>query len=76
MAAETAAHLADAVLFLHAGFVLFVVGGQAMVLLGWYRGWRWTRGFTWRVLHLCADVVRVLVADSFRRIAVPNELYR
>lgn len=48
------AFAADVVLSLHAAFVLFVVAGQALILCGWWRAWRWTRGFTWRVAHLIA----------------------
>jgi len=44
--------LADVTLLLHAGFVLFVVGGQGLILIGWARGWRWTRGLLFRFLHL------------------------
>ena len=46
------AWIADAILVLHAGVVLFVVGGQAVVLLGWWRGWAFVRGFGFRVVHL------------------------
>jgi hypothetical protein len=44
--------LADVILLLHAAFVLFVVGGQVAILLGWARGWTWTRGLLFRLLHL------------------------
>jgi len=45
---------ADAVLIVHAFFVLFVVGGQALILVGWARGWRWPRQLAFRVAHLVA----------------------
>ena len=45
---------ADAVLGLHAAFVLFVVVGQALIVIGWWRGWRWTRCPWFRVTHLAA----------------------
>ena len=35
-----AAVLADAILLLHVAVVLFVLGGQALFLLGGWRGWR------------------------------------
>jgi hypothetical protein len=44
--------LADGTLLLHALFVLFVVGGQVVILLGWARGWEWTRGLLFRLAHL------------------------
>jgi hypothetical protein len=44
--------LADSVLVLHAVFVLFVVGGQLLILAGWLGGWEWTRRLIFRLLHL------------------------
>ncbi len=44
--------LADVTLALHALFVLFVVGGQLLILVGWLRGWQWTRRVLFRALHL------------------------
>jgi uncharacterized membrane protein YfcA len=45
--------LADAILVIHALFVLFVIGGLALILLG-ARGWSWVRNRTFRALHLAA----------------------
>ena len=44
--------LADAIGITHALVVLFVVGGQALILAGWGLGWRWTRNLPFRVVHL------------------------
>ena len=44
--------LADAILVLHVGIVLFVVLGAAAIVLGARRGWAWVRGFAWRLAHL------------------------
>jgi hypothetical protein len=44
--------LADAILLLHVGIVLFVVGGQGLILLGGWRGWRWVRHRGLRLFHL------------------------
>lgn len=46
--------LADLVLVAHAAYVLFVVGGQALIVIGWIRGWEWTRCRLFRLLHLVA----------------------
>lgn len=54
--------LADAVLLLHAAFVLFVVGGLALILAGWVRSWCWTRGVLFRLAHLVAIGFVVLEA--------------
>ena len=46
--------LADLVLVTHAAYVLFVVVGQALIVIGWIRGWEWTRCRVFRLLHLVA----------------------
>lgn len=46
--------LADAVLVLHAGVVLFVVGGLCLILIGGASRWLWVRNFWFRALHLAA----------------------
>ena len=54
--------LADLVLYLHAGFVLFVVFGLVLVLWGGVKGWTWVRNRRFRVLHLVAIGIVVLQA--------------
>jgi polyferredoxin len=46
--------LADFVLLLHFGVVLFVIGGLAVVPIGNARDWRWVSSWTFRLLHLLA----------------------
>ena len=48
--------LADIVLVAHFAFVLFVVGGLALVWIGAAADWRWVRNFWFRVAHLAAIV--------------------
>ncbi len=52
--------LANAVLALHAGVVLFIVGSLVLILAGGVRRWRWVRNPWFRALHLAAIVVVVL----------------
>ena len=56
MAADTALWrwLADLVLVTHAAYVLFVIAGQTLIVVGWIRGWEWTRCRIFRLLHLMA----------------------
>jgi len=46
--------LADAVLLLHFGIVLFVVLGLPAIVIGNKRGWCWVNRFGWRLAHLLA----------------------
>lgn len=43
---------ADVIGVIHALVVLFVVGGQALILAGWGLGWTWTRNRVFRYAHL------------------------
>lgn len=54
--------LADAVLLLHFGIVLFVVLGLPAVLIGARRGWAWVRAPLWRSAHALAIGVVALQA--------------
>ena len=46
--------LADLVLAIHGAYVLFVVGGQFLIIGGWVLGWMWTRHMVFRLMHLGA----------------------
>lgn len=54
--------LADAVLLLHFGIVLFVVLGLPVIVLGNRVGWAWVNSLRWRLAHLAAIGVVVLQA--------------
>ncbi len=60
---------ADLVLVLHAAFVLFVVGGQVLTLVGWARNWRWTRAPVFRLAQLAA--VGLVVLEAWWAVACP-----
>ena len=49
--------LADTVLLLHFGFVIFVMLGLALVIAGGWRGWSWIRNGWFRLAHLGAIAV-------------------
>ena len=61
--------LADLVGLWHGLFVLFVVGGQSLILIGWVSGWVWTRGRIFRLLHLAA--IGFVVLESWLGIPCP-----
>lgn len=48
--------LADAVLIIHVGVVLFIVLGQALIVAGALAGWDWIRRPVLRAAHLAAMV--------------------
>lgn len=55
MSVETITLLAaDAILFVHVLFVLFVVLGLLLILAGGMRGWTWVRNRRFRLLHFTA----------------------
>ena len=61
--------LADAILVAHFGFVLFIVGGFALILLGGLFGWGWVRNRSFRITHLAA--ILFVAAESVAGIACP-----
>lgn len=61
--------LADVILVVHFAFVLFVVGGFALVLVGAAAGWRWVRNRTFRYAHLGAIVF--VAAEAIVGVACP-----
>lgn len=61
--------LADAVLALHVGVVLFVVGGLLLIWVGRWRGWRWSDAWWFRLAHLAA--IGVVAAQAWLGIVCP-----
>lgn len=54
--------LADAVLVLHLGVVVFIVAGLVLVVVGNLRGWQWVNRRWFRLAHLGAIVYVVAQA--------------
>ena len=61
--------LANAVLFGHLLFVVFVVGGLAVIVIGGLRGWTWVRRPWLRGLHLAA--IAIVVMESWLGLPCP-----
>jgi len=61
--------IADLIGAVHALFVLFVVAGQGLILLGWARGWSWPRNLAFRTVHLAA--IGFVVLESWFGILCP-----
>ncbi len=60
---------ADFVVVTHASYVLFVLLGQLVILLGWLRGWQWIRNRWFRGPHLAA--IAIVVVESWIGITCP-----
>jgi hypothetical protein len=52
--------LADTILLLHFGIVLFIVMGLALVWIGFFLKWKWIHHFYFRVAHIVAMGIVVL----------------
>jgi hypothetical protein len=61
--------LANAVLALHVGVVLFIVGSLVLILAGGVRRWRWVRNPWFRAAHLLA--IAVVVLQSWAGVMCP-----
>ena len=57
---------ADALLIIHTLFVVFVVAGLVLIIIGGIRHWAWVRNPRFRAAHLCAIGVVVLQAWAGR----------
>jgi hypothetical protein len=65
--------LADVVLVVHFAFVLFVLGGFALILAGAALGWRWVRNRAFRYAHLAAIVF--VAVEALVGVACPLTLW-
>lgn len=61
--------LADLVLVLHAGFVVFVVGGLVAIWIGNGLGWAWVNGLRFRIVHAAA--IGIVIVESWLGIVCP-----
>jgi len=62
-------NLADAILILHALFVVFVVTALVLILVGGYRQWPWIRNWRFRIVHLVS--IALVVAQSWAGLLCP-----
>lgn len=61
--------VADLVVVVHVGYVLFVVLGELLILFGIVCRWEWIRNFWFRGLHLGA--IAIVVAESLAGFVCP-----
>ena len=60
---------ADAIVVIHFAFVLFVLLGQLLIMIGALAGWTWVRNFKFRLIHLGS--ILFVVAESVLGIVCP-----
>ncbi|QDT97697.1 DUF2784 domain-containing protein [Gimesia aquarii] len=51
---------ADLTVVIHFSFVMFVLLGQILILIGALAGWKWVRNFKFRMIHLVSILFVVL----------------
>jgi polyferredoxin len=61
--------LADAVLVVHFGVVVFVVGGLLVIVVGNWLGWRWVNRLWLRIAHLAS--IATVVAEAWLGVTCP-----
>ena len=61
--------LADAVLVWHVAFIIFVVVGLLLIIVGGFLQWRWVRNLWFRFVHLAA--IAFVVLESWIGVACP-----
>lgn len=69
MSSQIYQYLANLVLVVHLGLVVFIVGGLVLILLGGKLRWAWVRSFWFRLSHLAA--IGYVVAESWLGIDCP-----
>lgn len=66
---NTSIFLADIVLIVHASFVLFVIFGLILIVIGGYRHWLWIRNSWFRAIHLLS--ISIVVLQSWLGVICP-----
>ena len=61
--------LADVTVVIHFGYVLFVILGLLVTLLGWMCGWSWIRNRWFRTIHLA--MILIVVFEAWAGITCP-----
>jgi hypothetical protein len=65
--------LADLMVAIHVGYVAYVLVGQVLIVVGWWRGWQWVRNFWFRATHVLA--IGVVVFEEVASLRCPLTLW-
>jgi hypothetical protein len=61
--------LADFVVCLHLAYVAFVIVGEALILVGWWRGWAYVRNPWFRLVHFAC--IALVAAEALLDVVCP-----
>ena len=61
--------IADAVVFIHAAYVGFVVVGLVAILIGFVLRWQWVRNCWFRIVHL--SMIGIVVVEALFGVTCP-----
>jgi hypothetical protein len=61
--------LADIVVTVHLGFMLFVLIAQILIVVGWVLRWAWVRNFWFRFIHLAS--IGLVAGEALGKIECP-----
>jgi hypothetical protein len=61
--------LANSVLILHVAYILFVLAGLILIVMGGILRWQWVRNFCFRIVHLAA--ILFVVMESWLGVSCP-----
>jgi uncharacterized protein DUF2784 len=65
--------MADVILVTHFLFIVFVLVGQACIVIGYFRSWHWVRQLMFRLCHLLA--IAVVIAQAWANRLCPLTLW-
>ena len=65
--------VADILLLIHFGIIVFILGGQIFIVVGYFRNWRWIRNLTFRLCHLLS--IGIVIAFAWANQLCPLTIW-
>lgn len=65
--------MADLILVIHFLFIVFVLGGQVCIVIGYFRNWHWVHHLAFRVCHILA--IGIVIAQAWVNQLCPLTLW-
>lgn len=54
--------IADIIMVIHFAFIAFLIGGQALIIIGYHQNWGWATNRVLRVIHITCTLYVVVQA--------------